>query len=99
MLKFFIYLTDVLTEDYGPYCYIPGTHNETHNRRLLDNIKPSTWDITDLNTTKFLAKKGTLIVSFQHGIHRGWPQSENHRRVMFVGKAYLDGREKQEIKS
>ena len=81
----FLYLTDVLTKDYGPYCYLPGSHK-------------SSWDIKEIERyphnenqlTKILANKGTLIGSFQHGFHRGLPQEKGKKRVVFVYKIYLN---------
>jgi hypothetical protein len=84
MIKLFLYLTDVLTEDYGPYSYLPGSHKSPHNVR---DIKE--WPHDENQRMKILAPKGTLIGSYQHGFHRGIPQQEGKKRAMFVYKIYL----------
>ena len=74
----------MLTEDDGPYCYVP----ESYKENWYIKVENSKYDVN--NHIKFLAKKGTLIGSFQHGIHRGWPQSKGYKRVMSVSKVYMD---------
>lgn len=60
--KIFVYLTDVLSKDSGPYCYKKN----------------------DTEETIFLGQTGTLIISDQHGLHRGFPQKKDSERVMAV---------------
>ncbi|WP_425395012.1 hypothetical protein [Aeoliella sp.] len=71
--KFFIYLTDVLSLDDGPYSYLRGTHTGAsgdHHQHVL-------------------GKRGTLIISNQAGLHRGMPQSAGHERYVLVGNLVL----------
>lgn len=95
--KVFVYLSDVLNLDDGPYCYAPGTH-------ILDNIfrqlneKISTV-LSDVATDTFIfradqkflplfGEKGTIIISNQSGAHRGFPQSSSGRRIAAVFHFY-----------
>lgn len=60
-IKYTIYLSDILTENDGPPLYIENTHI------VKNNIKNE-------NIKTFLGKKGDVLISFQHGIHRKLPQ-------------------------
>jgi hypothetical protein len=60
-IKFTIYLSDVINDDYGPPVYIENTHNVKSNFKN-DNIK------------KFWGSKGDVLISSQNGIHRKLPQ-------------------------
>ena len=85
MIKFFVYLTDVLSIDYGPYCYVPKSHLSDYNVKDLENYQGD-----NVEKVPFLAKKGTLIGSYQHGFHRGLPQIDGKKRIVFVYKIYLN---------
>mgnify|MGYP003111425647 FL=1 len=85
MIKFFVYLTDVSSEEYGPYCYLPKSHLGDYEIKELENYQHNKDDII-----KFTAPKGTLIGSYQHGFHRGLPQIGGKKRVLFVYKIYLN---------
>lgn len=63
-IKFVIYLSDVLSDDYGPPVYIEGSH------LIKNNIKNE-------NIKTFLGKKGDVLISFQNGLHRKLPQNNN----------------------
>lgn len=86
-LKAFIYLTDVLDLDDGPYTYIKGSHNSSPYSRLnrsLSHFLPNRTEapIVPLSMIcPILARKGSLIISDQAGFHRGFPQSENGERA------------------
>ena len=60
-IKYTIYLSDVLDNDYGPPIYIENTHN------IKNNIKNEC-------IKTFLGNKGDVLISFQNGIHRKLPQ-------------------------
>ena len=60
-IKYTIYLSDILNNDYGPPVYIEKTHN-IKNEIKNDDIKT------------FLGKKGDVLISFQNGLHRKLPQ-------------------------
>lgn len=60
-IKFTIYLSDVITEEYGPPMFIERTHlNKTNIKN--EDIK------------SFYGKKGDILISYQNGIHRKFPQ-------------------------
>lgn len=88
--KAFIYLTDVLSDDDGPYTYILGSHKPLFKRYV--NICMNFFSgraLTDYHRFhsasqifKAKAEKGSLVISDQNGAHRGWPQSHKSRRVL-----------------
>lgn len=89
--KAFMYLTDVNTPEDGPYCYVPGSHRVPFLHRLeLRLIEPQgargrdIWSARFLPYIKFIAPRGTVIISNQTGIHRGYPQAMNHTRRALV---------------
>jgi len=90
--KAFIYITDVLSEDYGPYCYVPNSANFTITRyfSIIKNFcakKPLTDFDNKINRMKMkqlCGPKGSLIVSNQNGAHRGWPQKKNRERMLIA---------------
>ena len=91
-LKAFIYLTDCLDLDDGPYTYVKKSHeNEIYKKfntnisKILKNRTESPFLVTE-NITPLLSEKGSLIVSNQTGVHRGFPQKKGHDRVVLVQK-------------
>jgi len=88
--KSFVYLTDVPDKSYGPYTYIPGTHEHSATKRevskVINKVKgdPSTdavfYDESDAEC--YTAPRGTLIISNQSGYHRGHPQEEGRERML-----------------
>lgn len=60
-IKFTIYLSDIISEEYGPPIYIEKTHLQKAN-------------IKNEEIKTFLGKKGDVLISFQNGIHRKLPQ-------------------------
>ncbi|WP_414830135.1 hypothetical protein [Alteromonas sp. H39] len=90
--KAFLYLTDVLSEGDGPYCYAPGTHKLPYLHRLelryTERMGIRSRDMLSgdyLHAIKMIAPKGTLIISNQTGIHRGIPQRKGAFRRVLVG--------------
>ena len=90
-IKFFIYLTDVMELNQGPYTYVKGSHKENPyrsiNSQLSEGIKIKTeTPVVNMNDIyPILAKKGSLVISDQSGFHRGYPQSENgFRRTLTI---------------
>ncbi|MBL8644120.1 MAG: hypothetical protein JNK21_09305, partial [Rhodospirillaceae bacterium] len=90
-IKAFVYLTDVLALEDGPYCYVPGSHQERQIKavnKLYNAAAGRAW--TDMSLVDpalgvaCLAPAGTLILSLQSGLHRGYPQSHTARRLMLV---------------
>ena len=90
-VKAFIYLSDVLNESYGPYCYVKKSNLlsfEKFKNLYFNFFKgyPLT-DIRNFNKKeiyKCIAKKGTLIISCQDGYHRGHPQEKNKERYLIT---------------
>lgn len=68
-IKYVIYLSDILDNDYGPPLYIENTH-------IIKN------SIKNENIKTFLGNKGDVLISFQNGIHRKLPQK--NRTVGFL---------------
>ena len=95
MVKTFLYLTDVLSVNDGPYCYAAGTHNETNIRKFNQEINKisNRGDLVCFHFNKdrvipFLGKKGDLILSFQNGAHQRHNQKKGHQRMMLVGNLW-----------
>lgn len=89
--KAFLYLSDVNCADDGPYCYVPSSHRIPYLHRLelrltdkSNNMKRDIRSGKFLRHIKFLAPRGTLIISNQTGIHRGFPQRCGHVRKALV---------------
>lgn len=93
--KAFIYLTDVNSRDDGPYTYIKKSQAAPVSKfiSVCYNLLKG-YPVTDSrikfigNPTYLLGKKGTLILSCQNGMHRGWPQSEGAYRMAMVNYFY-----------
>ena len=90
-IKFFIYLTDVIELNHGPYTYVKGSHKENMYRSINGqlsenlNIKTETPIVNMNDIYPILAKKGSLVISDQSGFHRGYPQSKNGiRRTLTI---------------
>ena len=60
-IKYTIYLSDILYNDYGQPLYI-------ENKQIVKN------NIKNENIKTFLGNKGDVLISFQNGIHRKLPQ-------------------------
>lgn len=89
-LKAFLYLTDVLELDNGPYVFVKQSpHNASlrrMNRAIASGAPPST-EAPVLNPDDIvpvLAPEGSLVISDQCGIHRGFPQSPAGKRAIAV---------------
>jgi hypothetical protein len=96
-LKAFIYLCDVSLEQ-GPYCYIPGSHKNYKNNAMnyfynfLYAYKTDKYSgkLTDMPLYEekweipCTGSKGTIIISDQMGVHRGYPQGPNATRLAIV---------------
>lgn len=90
-VKVFIYLTDVLLLDSGPYTFVKGTHLDTPYRRINRLLSKDLKQQTEATVFPFenvypiLAPKGSLVISDQSGFHRGFPQSlKGSRRVLIL---------------
>lgn len=95
--KAFIYLTDVVDERDGPHYYGLGTHNAPRlqdlNRLInqkLDNF-PSDYFVFHKSRVRCLtAPRGTLIMSYQNGAHRGGVQAPGHERMVLVQNFFAE---------
>jgi hypothetical protein len=91
-MKAFVYMTDVVSLDDGPYTYVVGSHRESAfrriNRFLCADFTPSTESpLVDVESiVPMLAPMGSLVISDQSGSHRGWPQLKDHERMVAVMK-------------
>lgn len=89
-IKGFLYLTDVLELADGPYVYVRGQHRDSVyrkvNRKLSQSLPAKTeapmFPVEDI--LPVLAPKGSLVISDQGGIHRGFPQAPHGRRCVGV---------------
>lgn len=89
--KAFIYLTDVNSLDDGPYMYVKGSHLCTEKKILsyVDNYKKKRTP-TDMRIYEYsdalpcIAKKGTLVISDQSGVHGAHPQKDGHERMLLM---------------
>ncbi|WP_271910670.1 hypothetical protein [Vreelandella alkaliphila] len=89
-LKAFIYLTDCISLDDGPYTYVQESHKDSKYRRLnieISSVLPNRTEapfVEKEKITPIMAKKGALVISDQSGFHRGFPQNKEHRRAVAV---------------
>lgn len=90
-LKAFVYLTDVLEEQDGPHAYIVGSHKHRMrgwtNRMLNVALRRPRTDCAFYakdNVRQILGPRGTLLLSFQNGVHRGLPQNGGRERIVLV---------------
>ena len=93
--KLFVYLSDVTSQDNGPYCYLPGSHKRRRwmsFERLKNAVNgyPSTEvsSVDRASLCKLLGAAGTAVITCQSGIHCGWPQQDSGRRLALVVNFY-----------
>jgi hypothetical protein len=93
--KAFIYLNDVLDEGDGPYTIVPGSHRWSARKLANDLVNAATSgtrrdvrylvDDDDLRTV--LAPAGTIILSTQDAVHKGWSNHWRTPRYAMIGYA------------
>lgn len=89
-LKAFVYLTDCLELDDGPYTYVKGSHKDGAYRRFNQAASEHLQNKTEAPFVRrediipVLAGKGSLVISDQSGFHRGFPQGEGRSRAISV---------------
>lgn len=95
--KFFTYLTDVESLDFGPYCYGLGTHKmeglREANLFLNQNLKQKLTNLNLVPSDKvypILGKAGTSILSNQSGAHGGYPQSDDAKVRFLVMMNFIE---------
>jgi hypothetical protein len=90
-VKSFVYLSDVSSLAVGPYCYIKNSHRNVTLRRLNQAFNQQ----HDLNKHEYrqlggyiglpiFCRQGDMVVSAQHGAHRGYPQAPTAQRAVLV---------------
>ena len=80
--KFFIYLSDVLSVDYGAHIYIP----KTHKFKMLKNMISARFEDHDIENSYdqkivLLGKSGSCFITDNYGIHKGTPVNKGVRLV------------------
>jgi len=89
--KSFVYLTDVPDPSYGPFSFVPGSHDpstiEKFGTVLINSMKgnagaPRAIVPRPSDANHVTGSKGTLIIADQAGYHRALPQSEGRERVL-----------------
>lgn len=79
-LKAFVYLNDVEVEGDGPYTIVPGSHR-WYGRKVVNDVanalttgakRDMRFLVPDRRLHTVLAPAGTLILSTQDAIHKGW---------------------------
>ncbi|GGA40960.1 hypothetical protein GCM10011499_08170 [Pelagibacterium lentulum] len=89
-LKGFVYLSDVVSLDDGPYCFVRRTHVDGPWRRANQKISELAQAKTESPfidvgmAIPVLAPRGSLILSDQAGVHRGIPQAAGAERRVLV---------------
>lgn len=98
-VKAFLYLTDVADDADGPHYYVLGSHDDEVARALnrrVNRLVGITYE-TEMRLfdrsriARLTAPRGTLILSFQSGIHRGGPQLDGHERLVLVQNFMVPG--------
>ncbi len=93
--KIFLYLTDVITPEDGPFLYVPGSHKNREavagimrrNRRYR-NVTSTDMHVHRDAALKLYGVAGTVLIACQRGIHGGLPQAEGSSRVVMVDNYY-----------
>jgi len=90
-VKTFVYLTPVRSLEDGPYCYIPGSHLDWLLRRRNQAFNTSHGlnrheyrQVSGKAALPIFAEPGDMVISAQHGAHRGLPQAPEARRAVLV---------------
>ena len=92
MLKAFIYLNDVEDLGDGPYTIVPGSHRWWLRKFLNDFINACTTGarrdmsrfVSEDRVRALLAPAGTMILSTQDAIHKGWGNQWRNRRYALI---------------
>lgn len=92
LLKAFIYLNDVDEAGDGPYTIVPGSHRWWFRKFCNDVINACTTGarrdmshfVPKSAARKVLAPAGTMILSTQDAIHKGWGNQWRNRRYALI---------------
>lgn len=90
--KYFIYLTDVQELADGPYSFVPRSHsnrkvlmqNMLTNQLYKNYTRPEDILLSEQYAIPVLGKAGTLVLSNQNGIHKGYSQLLGRERIALV---------------
>jgi hypothetical protein len=97
--KSFVYLTDVPDRTYGPFSFVPGSHDpptlEKFGTVMINSMKgnagaPRAIVPKPSEANHVTGSKGTLIIANQAGYHRALPQSEGRERVLVTTRYKSD---------
>lgn len=90
-VKSFVFLTEVNSLDSGPYCYIQKSHRNrplrVRNQAFNHKHGLNKHEYRLLNGSPGLpifCRAGDMVVSAQHGAHRGYPQAPSAQRAVLV---------------
>jgi hypothetical protein len=96
-LKAFVYLNDVERNGDGPYAILPGSHRWFGRKFLNDVVNALTSGarrdmrrfVDDREIRTVLAPAGTMILSTQDAIHKGWSDQWRQRRCALIAYARI----------
>jgi hypothetical protein len=89
-LKGLCYITDVAGLEFGPYCFVHRSHRPGPSRRAnmkISELAAAPTEAPFVDPSMILpcvAPRGTLVLSDQSGVHRGFPQAPGHGRQVLV---------------
>ncbi len=96
LYKAFIYLTDVDAEGDGPYTVIPGSNRHVLRKgmgqfiTMLSGGEHSDMPLySDKKCVRMLGKAGTLVLSTQDLVHKGWHNHFARDRYVLIGEFTL----------
>ena len=90
-IKSFVYVNDVESLDIGPYCYVKSSHHDRWLRRRNQDFnerhgfnKHEYRLLKGCSALPVFCRAGDMVVSAQHGAHRGYPQEASAARTVLV---------------
>jgi hypothetical protein len=96
LFKAFIYLTDVDADGDGPYTVIPGSNRHVLRKAMSQFVSSISGgqhsDMTlysDKQCVRMYGKAGTLVLSTQDLIHKGWHDHCARDRYVLIGEFTL----------
>ena len=96
LYKAFIYLTDVDADGDGPYTVIPGSNRHVLRKAMSQFINGiSTGERSDMplysdkRCVRMYGKAGTLVLSTQDLVHKGWHDHYARDRYVLIGEFKL----------
>jgi hypothetical protein len=104
LLKAFVYLTDVAEDGDGPYTIVPGSHRHFGRKAIADLVNAATSAASrdmhlvtaDRYARRLLGAAGTMILSTQDAMHKGWNDHSRRPRYALIAQGttatHYDGR-------